>query len=225
MAKIAVEKNTLIIVILITALIAGLVSAGVSTYAVNAAGGATTGLQGPKGDTGATGAQGVAGPKGDTGSTGPTGPTGATGATGPVGPQGIPGSGFLYYNNSYTYPSYVQLSNSPKSVCTIKLTAPSNGSIHLVATAFGKSYGNYSSFTFGLGDTLSYDYVAAAGPMDTYLSASTNSIIFSSVTVQGVYSVTAGQNYTFYAISHTGGAPVTPSELSSVYMSATFYPK
>jgi hypothetical protein len=228
MAKIAVEKSTLIIVVLVTALVAALVSAGISTYAINGAGSGTAGLQGPKGDTGAAGAQGVAGPKGDTGATGPAGPagvTGATGAAGPVGPQGVPGSGTLYYNSSYPYPSSIQLGSSAKSVCNLKLTAPANGSIHLLATAFGKSCGNYSGFSFGLGDTIAYDYITAAGPTDTYISASANSIMYSSASVQGVYNVTAGQTYTFYAISHAGGAWKTPTELSSIYMSATFYPK
>jgi hypothetical protein len=224
MAKVAIEKSTLIIVVLITALVAGGVSAGVSTYAVNVAGGAT-GLQGPKGDTGATGAQGIAGPKGDTGATGPEGPAGATGATGPAGPQGIPGSGFLYYNSSYPYPSSIQLSSSPKSVCTLKVTAPANGSIHLLTSALGKSYGNYSGFTFGLGDSIEYDFITAAGPMDTYLTTTIDSLMYSSATIQGVYNVTAGQTYTFYAISHAWGAPNTQTELSSIFMSATFYPK
>lgn len=220
MAKFSLEKNTLIIV-LITALIAAGVSAGISAYAINAAEG-TTGLQGPKGDTGATGAQGISGPKGDTGATGPAGPAGQTGA---VGPQGIPGSGFLYYNSSYTYPGSAQLSSSLKNVCSLRITAPANGSIHLLATAMGRSYGNYSGFSFGLGDSLAYDYLVAAGPMDTYLSTTPNSPVYSSATIQGVYNVIAGQTYTYLVLSHAWGAPLTPTELSNVYISATFYPK
>jgi hypothetical protein len=93
MAKIAIAKGTLIVVIIVAVLVAGGVSAGVTMI--------TAGPQGPNGDTGDTGAAGAAGPqgpKGDTGArgaTGATGTTGATGATGATGPAGLgvsPGS-------------------------------------------------------------------------------------------------------------------------------------
>ena len=96
MAKIAIAKGTIVVLIVIAVLVAGGVSAGVTMM--------TAGPQGPKGDkgdTGATGATGAQGPKGDTGArgaagaTGATGGTGATGATGATGPTGLgvtPGS-------------------------------------------------------------------------------------------------------------------------------------
>jgi hypothetical protein len=93
MAKIAIAKGTIVVLIIAVVLVAGGVSAGVTMMSV--------GPMGPKGDTGdkgATGATGSQGPKGDTGERGATGTTGATGpigATGPTGPAGLgvtPGS-------------------------------------------------------------------------------------------------------------------------------------
>jgi hypothetical protein len=101
MVKFAIEKGTLIVLILVTLLISSAVSTGVSTLIGNSQ--SLQGQQGTKGDTGptgatgmtgstgATGSQGSQGPKGDTGSTGTTGATGTTGpagATGATGPQG-----------------------------------------------------------------------------------------------------------------------------------------
>jgi hypothetical protein len=90
MAKIAIAKGTIVVLIVVAVLIAGGVSAGITMM--------TDGPQGPKGDkgdTGATGATGLQGPKGDTGQRGTSGPVGSTGATGPQGPAGLgvtPGS-------------------------------------------------------------------------------------------------------------------------------------
>jgi hypothetical protein len=82
MAKIAIAKGTLIVVVLVAVLVSGAVSAGISTLSV--------GSQGPKGDTGATGAAGAQGPKGDMGATGPAG-TGAAGSAGSTGAAGAKG--------------------------------------------------------------------------------------------------------------------------------------
>jgi predicted secreted protein len=88
MAKIAIAKGTLIVVIIVAVLVAGGVSAGVTMM--------SEGQQGPKGDkgdTGATGVTGSQGPKGDPGATGATGPKGTTGATGAIGATGPAGLG------------------------------------------------------------------------------------------------------------------------------------
>lgn len=94
MAKIAIAKGTIVVLIVVAVLVAGGVSAGVTMM--------TAGPLGPKGDigdTGATGVTGPQGPKGDTGQRGATGPagstgaTGAPGATGATGPQGPAGLG------------------------------------------------------------------------------------------------------------------------------------
>ena len=99
MAKIAIAKGTIVVLILVVVLLAGGVSAGVSLMSVG-----PQGLKGDKGDTGANGATGLQGPKGDSGargaagaagSSGATGATGATGAMGASGPAGLgvtPGS-------------------------------------------------------------------------------------------------------------------------------------
>jgi hypothetical protein len=84
MAKIAIAKGTIVVLIVVAVLVAGGVSAGVTMMSV--------GSQGQKGDTGDKGALGATGPqglKGDTGERGATGSTGATGPTGPTGPAGL----------------------------------------------------------------------------------------------------------------------------------------
>ena len=72
MAKIAIAKGTIVVLILVVVLVAGGVSAGVSLMSVS-----PEGLKRDKSDTGATGATGAAG---------------ATGATGPAGLGVTPGS-------------------------------------------------------------------------------------------------------------------------------------
>jgi len=182
-----------------------------------------TGPVGPKGSTGDTGPQGIQGATGATGPQGPVGPQGPQGIQGPVGPQGPPGSGIIYYNSSYAYSDYVELSTSLQNVCNITLIAPADGTIHLSATAFGACTGNYSGYTLGLGDTpLSYDYITASGPFDTYISAGT-SLIYFPATVQGTYNVLSGVTYTFYVIAHSWSSPSTPTKLHSVFLTATFY--
>jgi predicted secreted protein len=87
MAKIAIAKGTIVVLIVIAVLVAGGVSAGVTLM--------TAGPLGPKGDTGdtgAAGATGLQGPKGDTGAKGGTGATGATGTTGVTGATGAAGA-------------------------------------------------------------------------------------------------------------------------------------
>jgi uncharacterized delta-60 repeat protein len=86
MAKVMVDKNILIVIILVTCLVCVAVSAGISTFLVNSADNTVTGEKGEKGDTGATGA------------TGATGSTGATGATGTNGIDGTDGS--AWYSGS-----------------------------------------------------------------------------------------------------------------------------
>ncbi len=88
MAKIAIAKGTIVVMIVIAVLVAGGISAGVTMMSV--------GPLGPKGDTGDAGVTGATGPqgsKGDTGATGATGATGVTGATGATGATGPAGLG------------------------------------------------------------------------------------------------------------------------------------
>jgi hypothetical protein len=67
--------------VVISILVATVVSVGVSTMLIT----------GPQGETGPAGATGATGPAGATGATGPTGPAGAAGSQGPAGAQGSPG--------------------------------------------------------------------------------------------------------------------------------------
>jgi Collagen triple helix repeat (20 copies) len=60
------------------------------------------GVAGSKGDTGALGAQGEPGPKGDTGAPGAPGPSGPQGSAGAQGPKGEPGESNELYVRSAT---------------------------------------------------------------------------------------------------------------------------
>ena len=93
MSKVIVQKNTLIVIILVACLVCCVVSVGVSTLVVNSSVNPATGSQGEKGDKGDTGASGAAGPTGVTGQTGDTGSTGATGASGTNGATWYSGAG------------------------------------------------------------------------------------------------------------------------------------
>jgi hypothetical protein len=228
--KISVSKMIMVILLIAVIIVTGGVSAGI-TMVTDPQG--SKGDKGDTGDAGATGATGATGPTGPTGLTGATGPKGDTGAqgvqgpkgdTGATGPQGIPGSGFLYYNKSYAYPGSIELTGNIKNVCNVTFTAQSNGTVHLIATAFGRCAGNYSGFSFGLGRALNYDYLVANGPLDTYLSGTSDSVFHFNPTIQGFYNVTAGQTYTFYVLAHSWSMPTTPTTLHSISVSATFYP-
>jgi hypothetical protein len=102
MAKIAIAKGTIVVLIVVAVLVAGGVSAGISIMSV--------GPLGPKGDTGNTGTPGATGPqglKGDTGARGAAGATGATGATGTTGATGATGpAGLGVTPGSLVTPAY-----------------------------------------------------------------------------------------------------------------------
>jgi hypothetical protein len=74
----------LIVLIIITVLVEGGLSTGVTMISARRAG--------PNGETGATGANGATGPIGSTGPTGPTGATGPAGSTGATGQTGSTGA-------------------------------------------------------------------------------------------------------------------------------------
>ena len=102
MAKIAIAKGTIVVLIVVVILIAGGVSAGVTMMSVG-----PQGSKGDKGDTGATGATGLQGPKGDTGTNGATGATGTNGATGATGATGASGpAGLGVTPGSLVAPAY-----------------------------------------------------------------------------------------------------------------------
>ncbi len=84
MAKISVERNMLIVFLLIACIVCCAVSAGIATMLVNSGIQNATGPQGPQGQEGQQGAPG------EQGETGATGQTGATGTAGHDGSDGIP---------------------------------------------------------------------------------------------------------------------------------------
>jgi hypothetical protein len=85
--KIALSRGTLAILLVITIVVAGVVSAGVTTLSIG-----SQGLAGPQGQAGEQGATGPQGPKGDTGGAGATGATGSAGSTGSAGAAGSTGA-------------------------------------------------------------------------------------------------------------------------------------
>ena len=223
MAVVSITMGKLIAGIVIAILASSAVSVGVSMLIAGPQG--PEGPQGPQGDTGAQGPQGEQGPAGPAGPAGAAGATGAKGSTGATGAQGPPGSGIIYYNSSYRYPEYVELTTTVKNVCNITLTAPADGTVHLIATGFAMCTGNYSGYSFGIGDTaILIDYLSACGPYYTYLSADTSLMVFAD-TVQGIYNVTAGNTYTFYVLSFSWLSPSTPTTLHSIDFTAMFYAK
>jgi hypothetical protein len=89
MAKISVERNMLIVFLLIACIVCCAVSAGIATMLVNSGLQNATGPQGPQGQQGQQGAQGEQGEPGGTGPTGQTGQTGPSGHDGSDGDDGI----------------------------------------------------------------------------------------------------------------------------------------
>ncbi len=235
MAKIALSKATLGIVLLLTILISGVVSAIISTQLA-------TGSQGPKGDkgdTGATGATGTIGPKGDpgaTGATGPagsigaTGPAGATGATGPTGAAGATGAqgiqgppGITTVNSSSIL--YLDATVNPTPITNVSITAPANGVV-IVTLTIGyvqMYYNNSAGLYLGTSSTspnwnnldICYHGTNSTGP--------TNQWAFFDMTAQASYPVSSGSKTTFYATAiRYLGPDNAPMYMGSIRLVATF---
>jgi len=223
MAKIAISKATLGIVLLITIVISGIVSAAVSTQLRTG----SQGLKGDKGDTGATGSTGATGPKGDPGSAGATGAAGvagtagATGATGSQGAQGPPGTTTV--NSSSIL--YLDASINPTSITNVTITAPANGVV-VVTLHIGyvqMYYNNSAGLYLGTSPTspnwnnldISYHGTNSTGP--------TNQWAFFDMTAQAAYPVTSGSKTTFYATAVKYlGPDNAPMYLGSIRLIAAF---
>ena len=181
------------------------------------------GSVGPTGVTGAMGATGPAGPTGATGITGATGATGAkgdTGATGAIGPQGPPGVTVI--NSTYVGgPTYLPSWTAPKSVGNVTITAPVNGKVQVTLSGWAWMHDN-DSCTLGIGltpDNYRARYTIEGGE-DTNTG---NNILWSSLTVQLIYDMTAGSKQTFYVtpVKNFGGS--LPMYICDVTMTAIFY--
>jgi hypothetical protein len=219
MAKIAISKTTLITVLILTIVVSGLVSAGVSTQL-------SIGKQGPKGDTGATGQQGPKGDAGATGATGATGSagsngaagaTGATGSTGPQGTQGIPG---ITVVNSTSTNSVSATYGTP--IGTVTITAPASGTVIVTLNVgYVDMYSNNSCSLY-LGTTL------GGNELDIVTHGSrnpgaTNQQVYFDMTGHATISVSAGAKYTFYATAtrYLGG-DTAPMNLNNIHLIAAF---
>jgi hypothetical protein len=202
------------------------------TGATGATGPAGTGATGPAGSTGATGAAGVAGAKGDTGATGATGAkgdtgaqgiqglkgdTGATGATGPQGPAGV-----TVVNSTFVVgPTYLPSWTAPKSIGNVTITAPVNGKVQVTLSGWAWMHDN-DSCILGIGLTPD-DYHGRFTVEGGSTGNTGNQVLWSSLTVQLIYDMTAGSKQTFYAtpVKNFGGS--LPMYIRDVTMTAIFY--
>jgi Collagen triple helix repeat (20 copies) len=196
--KIAIQKTTLIIVLILTVAFAGIVSAVVSTQLATG----PPGEKGDKGDmgaTGVTGATGATGPAGATGAIGPTGPIGATGSQGIQGPPGIA-------TVNSTIIEYIALDiNSNDSIAIpigdVTITAPSNGVVIVTLNVgyIDMYYNNSCALYLGTSPT-SPDWnnldICLRG---TRTPGPTDERVYFDMNAQVAYNVIAGNKYTFYA--------------------------
>jgi hypothetical protein len=213
------------------------------------------GSAGATGATGPAGSTGPAGPAGATGATGSAGPPGANGATWWNG-TGVPGSslgsnGDFYLNlaNSDVYNkvsgAWTKVANiegaagatvissgyltsgvldySSTDLGNVTLTAPAAGTVQVIITASLISR-NDSGYMWLSSNATGYSGTARAGSVVNGITASENG--YNSMTVQGVYSVTANNNYYFkayaYRVSNYNDAQCYVY-LSSVRITAVFY--
>jgi hypothetical protein len=226
--KIAAQKMTLVIVLILTVAVAGIVSAVVSTQLATG----PQGKKGDKGDTGATGATGATGTTGATGATGPAGATGATGATGQTGAtgsQGIQGPPGITTVNSSIIDNAALDINSNDSIAlpigNVTITAPSNGVV-IVTLNIGyidMYYNNSCALYLGTSPT-SPDWnnldICLHG---TTASGPTNERVFFNMNAQAAYNVIAGNKYTFYATaSRYYGFDNSIMSLSNIHLIAAF---
>ncbi len=205
MSNVSIAKGTLVIVIVLAVVSAGIVSAGVS-MALNPSSPGTTGPQGAKGDTGATGATGATGTTGATGPKGDTGNTGAQGIQGVAGPQGAAGANGSIWLNGAGIPSaslgkdgdyYLDTAtsdvyNKTSGTWTLKTNIQETGPIKIVAAGFVTSAGTVttgygiSSVTWNsgasryeiaiAGESYYYDdYITIVTPSTTDLSVRVSS--------------------------------------------------
>jgi hypothetical protein len=220
--KIAIQKTTLIIVLILTVAVAGIVSAVVSTQLA-------TGPQGEKGDKGDMGATGMTGV---TGTTGPAGATGATGLTGPIGAtgsQGIQGPPGITTVNS-TIIEYMALDiNSNDSIAIpigdVTITAPSNGVVIVTLNVgyIDMYYNNSCALYLGTSPT-SPDWnnldICLHG---TRTPGPTDERVYFDMNAQAAYNVIAGNKYTFYATaSRYYGYDDSIMLLNSIHLIAAF---
>ncbi len=157
MAKIYVEKNLLIVGILIICIVSCVVSAGISSWVTNSAlQGNTTEPQGDKGDTGEPG---------PTGQPGPTGAPGAAGAKGDKGGTGEQGTSAADYDSGW-----VDISSSAGQNLT--LTHNLNTNNILVQIEGRDAQGNIHQKYLGLESTTVLGWSETYGKLSSYFAAS-----------------------------------------------------
>jgi hypothetical protein len=195
MEKMTMSKTTIAILLILTIIVSGAISAGVSIFVASGSQSSKgdkgdTGVAGPKGDTGATGSNGANGAAGATGS---TGPTGATGATGPQGIQGPPGTTVV---NSSSINSISATYGTP--IGSVTITAPANGVVIVTLNVgYVDMYGNNSCSLY-LGTTPGGNDLDISTHGSRTPGPTTQQVYFD-MTAQAAYSITAGSKVTFYA--------------------------
>ena len=219
MAKIAVSKATLSIVLLLTILISGVVSAVVSTQLAIG----PKGPKGDKGDSGATGATGATGSKGDpgkAGANGATGATGANGATGATGAQGVQGPAGITVVNSSTINSVSATYGTP--IGSVSITAPANGVVIITLNVGYVDMYNNNSCVLYLGTTAGGNELDICNQGSRTPGPTVQQVYFS-MTTQAAYNVTAGTKSTFYATAtRYFSNDVSNMYLNNVHLIAVF---
>jgi hypothetical protein len=216
MMKMAISKEALVIVLFLTIVVAGIVSAGVSTILAGVS-------QGPKGDKGETGATGAAGPKGDTGAagaTGATGPAGATGATGATGPQGIQGPPGITIVNSTTINSISATYGTP--IGNVSLVAPATGTVIVTPNVGYVDMYNNNSCVLYLGTSPGGNDldICARGSRN---AGSTTEQVYFDMNAQAAFNVTVGNKYFFYATANRYfGGDNSVMYLNNIHLIAAF---
>ena len=237
-------KSGSIYLLVLTVVVAGVVSAVVSTQLAIGPKGekgdkGATGANGPAGATGATGFAGATGPQGPgaTGATGATGvtatgaigPQGSPGPTGAIGPQGIQGPPGITVLNS-TNIDYTALDiNSNGSIAipigNVTITAPANGVV-IVTLNVGyvdMYYNNSCALYLGTSPTSPGWDDLDISIHGTRTSGLTDERVYFDMNAQAAYSVMAGNKYTFYATaSRYYGFDNSIMSLSNIHLIASF---
>jgi hypothetical protein len=249
MEKIVMSKTILFVLLVVSIVVSGFVSAGVTMQFVAMPQGlqgpkgdtGATGAQGPKGDTGATGVAGATGPQGPagatgatgamgvtgatgatgvTGATGPQGPPGATGATGATGPQGPAGATVVSYNDTNAGNYFGTLTTNATKIANVTITAPAKGYIVLTANVLAVTTGEGTDVILTISNSTG---TALYGTFAGKVTGNATVRTLWPMSAQVVVPVTAGK-YVFYANAYQDTGFETPAAVIYFpYLTGIFY--
>jgi hypothetical protein len=151
---------------------------------------------------------------------------GATGQPGPAGPTLI----------KFSTQSYQDLSTSYSKICTVTLTAPANGFVHVIATAYYYGNGNNTIVYMGINNAVSGNSpnsttTITAGIQNSYPYGGsnyarlnyTNIQQYGSISSQWIADVKEGVTYTFYVSAYKDSYGTATTTLYNTYLVAEFF--